>query len=141
MARVVMPSVRLFFPCEQAVLEFDDDGEDGRWVLTRPLHSATLPADVTENFMQHEIWFYAQLIGGIGKFKMSVALSTEDGYWLRKSETEAVDFLRADHLAVYEAVFRMTDIVFPRPGFYEFKLLANHVELPGGSASFTIFTE
>ena len=114
MARVVLPSVRLFFPCEQAVLEIDDEGEPLRWVLTRPLHTAFLPSGIVENFEQEEIWFYAQLVGGVGKFKLSVALSTEDGYWVKRSDTEVFNFSN-DPLTVREFVFHMTSVHSPTP--------------------------
>jgi hypothetical protein len=138
---IVTPVVRLFFPCEIAFLEYDDESEETRWVLTRPLHTAVLPAGVAADFRQPEIWFYAQLVGGIGKVRLSVALSTEEGYWVKRSETQQVDFSATDPLTVHEVVFCMTNAYFPRPGTYEFKLLANHAELRGGRAVYNILTE
>jgi hypothetical protein len=133
--------VRLFFPCEHAILEFDDDSGESRWVLTRPLHTAVLPAGAVGKFELEEIWFYAQLTGGIGTFRLSVTLSTEEGFLLGRSDSEMIRLSQDDPLTAQEFVFQMVNVLFPRAGVYEFRLLANHVELPGATAVFHVRSE
>lgn len=125
----VLPTVRLFFPCDEAILDL----ADGKWSLKNPWHTVQMPPGVTEKFGQRELWLYAQLTGGRGEFNLSVELrdidfDTRIG---RPSEPERREFTGRELTAV-EVVFRMVHVPFPRAGQYAFKLLANHRELVGG---------
>jgi len=124
MAMVVKPIVRLFFPCEDAVL----DMEDGAWTLRNPLHTVSLPPGVTG---VGEIWLYAQLTEGVGTFNLSVEMRNEEGIRIgKRSPPSNRNF--PGGVAVVEEVFHLVNVPFPRPGLYEFVLLANHAELEGG---------
>jgi len=61
MANVVKPIVRLFFPCDDAVIDL----ADMKWKLTNPWHTVGMPPGVTEKFSQEVIWLYAQLTDGV----------------------------------------------------------------------------
>lgn len=117
MARV-LPIVRLFFPCDAAVLDL----QDMTWSLRNPWHTVWMPPGVTERFVQREVWLYAQLTDGIGTFRLNVELLDEGG------------IVPQNQLLVTEAVFHMTNVPFPRPGLFTFKLKANYAELQGGTA-------
>jgi len=131
-ADVVKPVVRLFFPCDEAVLDL----ADGKWMLKNPWHTVAMPPGVAGDFVQQEIWLYAQLTGGLGTFYLSVHLHDEDGTRIVKSQPFARDF--PGGLIAVEEVFHLIDIPFDRPGLYEFKLLANHAELEGGTVNLRV---
>lgn len=131
MADRVPPIVRLFFPCDSAVLDL----ADLKWQLTNPWHTVAMPAGVREKFGQKVIWLYAQLTDGVGEFNLTVELRNHDtGEFVGRSRPEWWDFLGGDQLTVHEVVFKMTNVPFPTPGLYMFRLLTNHVELEGGIA-------
>jgi hypothetical protein len=128
-ADVIKPVVRLFFPCDEAILDLAEE----KWTLKNPWHTVAMPPGVTGNFRQEEIWLYAQLAGGVGTFRFSVQLRDETGRIVGKSKpTEERELSGGNQ--VLEEVFQMTRVPFEKPGLYEFVLLGNHAELEGGTA-------
>lgn len=128
MANVVKPIVRLFFPCDEALLDLDDQ----KWTLKNPWHTVAMPPGITGNFIQEEIWLYTQFTGGVGTFDFSVHLMNEEGLVIGKSKPSRWEL--SGGIEVFEEVFRMTHVPFVRPGLYAFKLMANHAEIEGGTA-------
>jgi hypothetical protein len=136
MADRVLPIVRLFFPCDDAVLDL----QDMKWSLKHPWSTVAMPPGVRENFGQEFIWLYAQLVEGVGEFMLSVEMRDyETGQWLGRSRPEPWDFAGGDQLAVHEVVFEMVNVPFPRPSLYVFQVMANHAELEGGTAFLRVF--
>ncbi len=129
MADIIKPVVRLFFPCDEAVLDLADD----KWTLKNPWHTVAMPPSVTGNFVQEEIWLYAQLNGGVGAFRFSVQFRNETGRVVGKSKPSDERNLSGGN-QVFEEVFHLTRVPFDKPGLYEFKLLGNHADLEGGTA-------
>ena len=126
MAVLVKPIVRLFFACDEAVLDMEDE----KWTLKNPWHTVAMPQGVAEDFCQEEIWFYAQLTEGVGTFNLSVELRDEAGLRVGRSKPSIREF--PGGMVMVEEVFQLTKMEFARPGLYEFVLLANHAELEGG---------
>jgi hypothetical protein len=89
-----------------------------------------MPPGVTADFIQQEIWLYAQLTGGLGTFYLTVHLHDESGTRIGRSQPSSRDF--PGGLIAIEEVFHLINVPFDRPGVYEFRLLANHAELEGG---------
>ena len=129
MADIVKPVVHLFFPCDEAVLDLADE----KWTLKNPWHTVAMPPGITANFVQEEIWLYAQLTGGVGTFRFSVQLRDETGRVVGKSKPSDERDLSGGN-QVFEEVFHLIRVPFDTPGLYEFKLLGNHAELEGGTA-------
>jgi hypothetical protein len=130
MANRVLPSVRLFFPCDSATL----DPSDNKWVLRNPRHTVSVPSGVAFPVRVKEIYLYAQLTDGVGAFQLSVQLrrAGSDVILGRSPPSPTIEFVGG--LQVVEEVFHLIKIPFPRADLYEFKLLANHTELEGGTA-------
>lgn len=126
MADIVKPIVRLFFACDEAILDLQDE----KWTLKNPWCTVAMPPGVTEDFCQEEIWLYAQLTDGLGKFDLSVHLYDETGRRVGRSPPYPREFPGGS--VTVEEVFHLTEVPFDRPGVYEFRLLANHAELKGG---------
>ena len=136
MANRVLPRVRLFFPCDSAILDLADD----KWVLKNPWHAVALPAGAGFPFRVVEIALYAQLTDGVGEFQLSVQLRhTESQTILGKSLPTPREFVGGGQLAVVEEVFLLSGVPFPRADLYEFNLLANHQLLEGGTAHLRVF--
>jgi hypothetical protein len=125
-ADVVKPVVRLFFACDEAVLDL----EEGKWTLKNPWHTVAMPPGVTKNFCQKEVWLYAQFTGGVGTFSLSVHLLDDAGVVVGKSKPSLWELSGGNQ--VFEEVFHLIDVPFPRPALYEFRLMGNHAELEGG---------
>jgi hypothetical protein len=113
-ANLVKPVVRLFFPCDEAVLDTTDE----KWTLKNPWHTVAMPPGVMKDFCQEEIWLYAQFSGGVGTFYLSVHLLDDTGRVLGKSPPALWELSGGNQ--VCEEVFHLTKVPFPRPGLYEF---------------------
>ncbi len=127
MADVVKPIARLFFACDEAVFDL----ADGKWTLKNPWHTVGMPPGVTKDFRQEEIWLYAQFTSGVGSFYLSVHLLDDAGLVIGRSPPVLWELSGGNQ--VFEEVFQMTRVPFARPGIYEFKLMANHAEMEGGT--------
>ena len=136
MANVVLPKVRMFIPCVAIRLQ------PGKPVMIRdPLHTIRMSPGVTEKFVLDEIWFYAVLTDGLGRFRLSVELEDMEDIVLGRSEPHELVFSAGDQLNVKELGIHMTSVPFPRPGLYEFRLIANHAHLEeGGTALLRVLT-
>jgi hypothetical protein len=100
-----------------------------------PLHTIQMPAGVNEQFLLDEIWFYVVLTDGVGSFRLSVELHAEEDIILKTSKPQTYIFKGGAQLNVLELPLRMTLVPFPRPGVYEFRLVANHVHLQEGGTA------
>jgi hypothetical protein len=130
-ANVVLPKVRMFVPCIAVRLQ------RGKAVTIRsPLHTIRMPSGVTDKYLLDEAWFYTVLTDGVGRFRLSVELRDMDDIILQKSEPQELVFSGGDQLNVKEVGVCMTSVPFPRPGLYEFKLIANHAHLEQGGTAF-----
>lgn len=93
-----------------------------------------MPAGKSERHIEASLYLYAQLTEGVGEFNFSVQMRVfEANITLgNKGPVSKLQFSE-DRLEVLEEVFHLTNVPFPRPDLYEFKLIANHAELEGGS--------
>jgi hypothetical protein len=133
-ANVVLPTVRLFFPCEEATFEPDE----GKWILKNPLHTVKMPPGVVANFVSEDIALYAQFTGGVGSFNLSVQmLDYSSGVVLGRSEAPSRWKMYGGD-EVFEDVFTMPPLRFPYPGVYVFRLIANHAALEDGTANLRV---
>src|SRR2546423_427124 len=131
MADQVLPFVRLFFACDDAVIDL----ADMKWGLKNPWHTVWMPPGVTENFGLEELWLYAQLTDGVGEYGLTVEVRNyETGERLGRSAPHRHEFVGGEQLLVTEFVFHLTRVPFPTPGLYVFGLMANHAELDGGTS-------
>jgi len=79
-ADIIKPVVHLFFPCDEAVLDLADE----KWTLKNPWHTVAMPPGVTGNFVQEEIWLYAQLTAGWEPSASAYNSGTKQaGWWAR----------------------------------------------------------
>lgn len=131
MAGRVVPTARLFFPCEEATR----NTATGAWILTRPMHTAHPEPRGQFPFEVDELWVYAQLTDGVGKFNLTVqVLDYVTGTILVASRPEPREYTGGEQWRVHDEVFLLTKLTIPRPGVYEFRLLANHAPVSGGSS-------
>ena len=131
MAAGVRPIVRLFFPCDAIT----PDPTDGKWVVKNPWHTVQMPPGVSRKFGQEEILFYSQLTNGLGEFSLGVVMQAYGGSVVfGQSKPEKRTFTTAGRLEVVEVKFEMTQVPFPKPDLYVFRLIAGGVELEGGIA-------
>jgi hypothetical protein len=131
MAIRLVPTARLFFPCEEATLDL----ETSAWHLVRPLHTAHPLPRGQFPFQVDELWVYAQLTDGVGKFNLSVqVIDFVTGTVLVTSRPEQREFIAGEQWRVFDEVFLLVNLMLPRAGLYEFRLLANHAPVSGGSS-------
>jgi hypothetical protein len=128
-----LPVVRMLVACQDVVVDL----ADGSWVIRRPYHTVWMPPGVTKNFGQRELWVYAQLSDGLGEFSLGVEFvpfdpSRPSPLVLGRSEPERRHFV--DRLEVHEVAFRLRNVAIPKPGQYEFRLLAGGKVLENGTA-------
>ncbi len=123
------PTVRLFFACDSLT----QDPTDQKWVIKNPWHTVAMPQGVTRNFGQRLIQLYAQLTDGVGSYNLGVELRRfQSTMVLGRSNPEPRTFDAANQLAVHEIVFTMTNVPFPVPDLYEFRLMADGNVLDNG---------
>lgn len=125
MANGQIPYLLQFLPCESAVLDLAVNA----WVLTRPLHTVTLPPGTGFPFRLDDVWLYAQLTDAIGTYNLSVQLRMPQTQVILGRTVPTPRKFPANRMDVVEEVFQLTNVPFPRPGLYEFCLLANQAEL------------
>jgi hypothetical protein len=78
---------------------------------------------------------YAQLTDGIGKFNLSVqVIDYVSGTILVTSRPEQREYIAGEQWRVFDEVFLLVNLTLPRAGVYEFRLLANHAPVSGGSS-------
>jgi hypothetical protein len=126
MANGQRPTILQFFPCELAVFDLAINS----WVLTRPLFETRLPPGATFPFRLIDLALYVQMTDGIGTFNMQVEL--------RVPITQARVFRTPPHpitfpanrMAVIEEVFNLQNVPIRTTGEFEFRLVANSLELP-----------
>lgn len=132
MAEQLLPVVKLFFPCEEAVY----DAAAYRYTIYGPLHTVALPSAAVFPFEWDELPCYAQLTDAVGTFRLSVELLAEDAdVVLRRSPPVEITFRPNARLTVHEVVFRLTDMRFPSPGAFRLRLVCNHLPLTDGEVT------
>ena|ERR1051325_1317850 len=130
MANVVLPKVRMFIPC----LGVDLDAA-APVTIHSPLHTIRMAPGVSENYLLDELWFYVVLTDGVGTFRLSVELYGMDEVVLGKSKPTEVTLIGGAQLTAREVRIQMTSAPIPRPGLYEFRLVANHAHLDEGGTA------
>src|SRR5688500_11216236 len=122
MANVVLPKVRLFVPCMSL-----DIGPGKPVTIHSPLHTIRMPPGISEKYVVDAIWFYVVLTDGVGAFRLSVEMRNDEDVVLQKGKPALHQFRGGGQLEAHEVPVSMSPVPFPRPGMYEFRLLANHV--------------
>jgi hypothetical protein len=135
----VLPTVRLLFPCDDAVF----DASSNKWVLTNPWAVVMPPPGTTFPFDHDRLWLYAQLTDGVGEVDLVAELRRvlADGNQRsikRWKNTESLKFPGGQQLQVFDLAFALTAVPFDEPGIYEFGLMANYVPLKGQTAEFRV---
>ena len=133
----MLPVVRFFFACDLCVCDL----ADYKWSIRNPWHTVQMPPGVAKKFGQEEVWLFAQVADALGDFDFGVELRYLErtmgvGPVLCRSEVERRTF---DHkLQVHELVFRMKTVPFPKPGQYQFQLMARGHVLENGFANLDV---
>ena len=126
MAEPLLPVVKLFFPCEEAV--YDDDAVAYR--LLAPFHTLVMPPGVVSRFECDRFDCYIQVSDAIGTFRLAIEVLPGDAdVVIYRSRPTEMTFARAARLGVYDVVFRMTGVRFRTPGMYRLRVIANHAPL------------
>jgi hypothetical protein len=132
MAEQLLPVVKLFFPCEEAVY----DAPASRYTIYGPLHTVALPSAAAFPFAWDDLPCHAQLTDAIGTFRFSIELLAEaTDVVSRRSPPVALTFPVTSRIAVVETVFRLTEMRFQSPGLYRLRLMCNHRPLADGEVS------
>lgn len=141
MADRVIPTVRLIFPADDAILDL----ADGNWQLKNPWGSVlALPPGSRFPFRAEEAWVYVQLTDGVGEFRLSVELRQLRDDRTRRtvgwSEATPYNLPGGAQIFSTDAVFRLKNLPFREAGLYEFYVTAederagDRIELPGQTA-------
>ncbi len=135
----VRPTVRFFAVCADAVLSVPKslDLLDGWWELHNVLHTVWMPPGVSKNFGVNELFVYAQLTDGVGEYNLGVTVEEADlvnpkrNRLMGRSDPSTVSF--TDTWEVLMETIKLSEVPFPKPGQYLFRLMLDGEELPGGS--------
>ena len=130
MANVVLPKVRLFVACLDVSLE-----PGSPRAIIDPLHTIRMPPGMNANYIVDDLWFFAQLTDGVGRFILSTELHNDEGMVVAKSNRVSLDFPGGKQLNVQEVRLSMHFVPFSRPGFYDFKLIVTHAHLEEGGTA------
>jgi hypothetical protein len=124
MADRVMPIVHLIFPCDDAVIDL----ADGKWVLRNPQAITYLPPGASFPFRESELWVYAQLTGGLGRWELAVEVrqKRDDGSYrfVGIGATTELEFEPGPRLVVEATAFGFRNLPFREEGLYEFRVIA-----------------
>jgi hypothetical protein len=116
------PVIRHFIACERVEVS-----EDGKQCSLVNLIHAIRPSPGAEYPLIHpELCLFVQLTDGRGAhaFQVQLVLLEEEETTIRTTGFILRD-LGQDPLAVYGWPLRLQNVVFPRPGLYEFRLLCD----------------
>jgi hypothetical protein len=122
MANVVLPKVRMFVPCLGISLD-----PSALRTIYGPLHTIRMPPGIDKNYEVEELWFYVVLTDGVGTFRLSVEMRSVEDIVLAASQPRPVTLVGG---------LQLESAPFPRPGVYEFRLIANHAHLDDGGTAF-----
>lgn len=127
----VPPNVRILLPCDGAIL----DPSDNRWLLKNPWGVRQLPLGTRFPIRAKNIWVYAQFAEGIGEFELVVEirqlLDSGGQRFVGNSNAETIDFPSSERLLIRDTAFHLTKVPFRESGLYEFRALADGLELVG----------
>ena len=142
MADRVLPLVRLMFPCDEALIDFDDL----TWDLKNPWLEISLPAGVRFPFRHDNLWVYAQLSDGLGAFDVRVELRQlmDNGgrRTIGSGPSTRMEFRAERRLYALATAFELKMVPFREAGLYEFYLTAGDGEfLEGPTAVIRVISE
>jgi hypothetical protein len=121
----ILPVVSLFFPCAGG----QRDPEKGTMTLINPLRTVRLSGAATFPFSFSAIFFYAQLVTGLGSFLFRVEARDERNKLLARTKPVAVEFAVDDRDEEQEMLFQLPPIEIKKPGVCTFELFANHAPI------------
>lgn len=131
MADGVLPRVRLLFLCDEAKYSASEQ----KWTVKHPWSVVQLPPGAAFPFRAEELWAYAQLTDGVGRFDLMVEMRQlrDDGTrrWAGSSKVEPLDFPGGSQLLAFDKVFHMQGAPFHEAGLYEFCVTADGEVLEG----------
>jgi hypothetical protein len=123
MANGILPRVRLIFPCDDAVR----DQRDGKWVLKHPWSTVMLPPGANFPYRLVDLWLYAQLAEGVGRFDLRVEmLQVRDDNTRRavgSGDPVSMEFPGGSQLLAFDTAFHMKMVPFREAGLYEFRVV------------------
>ena len=129
MANLLLPVVKLFFPCEDVTFDPDQQG----FVLHLPVHAIAPPTGAIFPYECQSFACYAMVADAIGTFTFKVAVMYEGAERvLARSAGVRLTFSNKVRIAVQEFAFVLSGLRFPKPGLYPLVLLCNETPLPGG---------
>jgi hypothetical protein len=131
MANVVLPKVRMFVPCLGISLD-----PSALRTIYGPLHTIRMPPGIDKNYEVEELWFYVVLTDGVGTFRLSVEMRSVEDIVLAASQPRPVTLVGGEQLNAKDLGLQLESAPFPRPGVYEFRLIANHAHLDDGGTAF-----
>ena len=142
MADRVLPMVRLVFPCDSAMIDF----EDLTWELKNPWLEISLPPGVRFPFRHDNLWVYAQLSDGLGSFDVRVELRQLMDNGGRRTigagPSTRMEFRADRRLYTLTTAFEFKMVPFREAGLYEFYLMVGDGEfLEGETAVIRVFSE
>lgn len=139
MADRILPSVKLIFACDDAVVDLADE----KWALKHPWYVVELPAGADFPFDIPDAWVFVRLADGVGTFDIGVELVRldEDGGERRvgRSRSVRLTFSAADRWNPADMAFEFGRTTFDRAGIYELRAVAGYAPLDGTEATFRVF--
>lgn len=145
MAARVLPSVRLVFPCDNAVLR-----TDGKWVLTNPRAVINLPGGATFPVTVKEMWVYVHLAEGVGDFDLSLELRyvevDDTRTVIGRGKPVPLAFPAGRQLYVFDTAIHLTKVPLYKQGLFELAVVvadgepSQWVPLAGPTAMFRVLS-
>lgn len=140
------PTLRLFFPCEDAALNVPGStGDLGQawWEIRKPLYQVSMPPGIVKGFLLKDLTLYYQLTDGRGAYNLLVEVHLLDLLNPKRNRSVAWSEIYhaelADELEVLEDTVVMDVVPFPVPGLYRIRMNANGKVLAGGETFLRVF--
>jgi len=141
------PILRLFFVCEDAVVNFlpqQADLQFGWWEIRKPLFHVWMPDGFSQGLLVPELCLYYQLTGGHGDYHLFFEFEQLDLAMPKKTRKlkgwGPIHVHCPDRLAVIEDVVTLSDIPFPKPEMYRFSVKESGETLVGGETYLNVFS-
>lgn len=130
MADLLLPVVKLFFPCEEATFDQDRLG----LVLAVPFQAIAIPTNAAFPYECSSFVCYAMLSDAIGTFRFSVAVMYEESERvLTRTAGVTLTFGTAARFGTQDFAITIPVVRFPRPGVYSLQLMCNELPLENGA--------